>query len=114
MADHCVLQAQLGYSLGTTTFTKTQLQPIQTIIDQAYKPKIGLNRKFPTKVLQGPPEFNGLSTIPLITTQGYKQTQLLIGSLHNGDDTGKLARASLEYEQQESGYLTPILDKTPP
>ena len=42
MAYHGVLQAQLGYSLGTTTFTTRQLKPIQTIIDQAYKPKIGL------------------------------------------------------------------------
>ena len=79
MAYHGVLQAQLGHSLGTTTFTKLQLKPIQSIIDQASKPKIGLNRKFPMEVLQGLPEFNGLSTIPLITTQGYKQTQLLIG-----------------------------------
>ena len=55
MAHHGVLRAQLGYSLGTTTFTKLQLKPIQTIIDQVYKPKIGLNRKFPTEFLQGPP-----------------------------------------------------------
>ena len=112
MAYHGVLQAQLGYSLGTTTFTKQQLQPIQTIIDQAYKPKIGLNRKFPTEVLQGPPEFNGLSTIPLITTQGFKQTQLLIGSLRNDDDTGKLTSATLQYEQIDSGLTTPILQTT--
>ena len=89
VAYHSVLKVQLGYSMGTTTFTKQQLKPIQTVIDQAYKPKTRLNKKFPTEVLQGPSEFNGLSTIPLIITQGYKQTQLLIGSLRNGDDTGK-------------------------
>ena len=112
MACHRVLQAQLGYSLGTTTFTKLQLKPIQSIIYKAYKPKIRLNRKFPTKVLQGPPEFNGLSTIPLITTQGFKQTQLLIVSLRNDDDTGKLASATLKFEQIDSGLTTPILKKT--
>ena len=71
-----------------------------------------LNRKFPTEVLQGPPEFNGLSTIPLITTQGFKQSQLLIGSLRNDDDTGKLASATLKFEQIDSGLTTPILKKT--
>ena len=30
-----ILQSQLGYSLGVSTFNKTQLRPIQTIIDQA-------------------------------------------------------------------------------
>ena len=109
MAYHGVLQAQLGYSLGTTTFTTQQLKPIQTITDQAYKPKIGLNRNFPTAVLQGPLEYNGLSTTPLITTQGFKHTQLLIGSLRNEDDTGNLTNATLQYEQLKSGLTTPIL-----
>ena len=81
---HGVLQVQLGYSPGTNIFTKIQLQPIQTIIDQAYKPKIGLNRNIPTTVLQGPLEFNGISTISLIITQDYKQTQPLVVFLLGG------------------------------
>ena len=106
-----VLQAQLRYSPVTTTFIKTQLQPIQTIIDQAYKPETGLNKKFPTEVFQGPQEFNRLSTIPLITTRGYKQTQLLIGSLQNDNDTEKLTTTTLQYKQLDSGQTTPILGK---
>ena len=108
---HGVLQVQLGYSPGTNIFTKIQLQPIQTIIDQAYKPKIGLNRNIPTTVLQGPLEFNGISTISLIITKGYKKTQLLISLLQNEEDTGKLASTTLQYEQLDSGLTTPILAK---
>ena len=71
-----------------------------------------MDRKFQTEVLQGPPEFNDLSTIPLITTQGFKQSQLLIGSLRNDDDTGKLASSTLKFEQIDSGLTTSILMKT--
>ena len=50
-----------------------------------------------------------LAQPPLYTIQGSKQLQLLIGTIRNQDDTGDLARAPLEFEQQESGYITPIL-----
>ena len=49
-----ILQAQLGYFIWVAIFNKTQLKPIQTIIDQAYKLKIGLNLNFPTALLKGP------------------------------------------------------------
>ena len=71
-------------------------------------PKVGLNRNFPTAVFQGPAEFGGLAHPPFYTLQGYKQIQLLMGTIRNEDDTGKLIKASLAYEQQESGYVTPI------
>jgi len=76
-----------------------------------YWPKIGLNRNFPNAVVQGPTQYCGLAQPPFYTIQGSKQLQLIIGTIRNEDDTGDLARASLELEQQELGYITPLLSK---
>ena len=46
--------------------------------------------------------------------QGFKQIQLLIGSLRNRDEAGDLILATLQYEQMESGYTTPLLSKNTP
>ena len=62
-------------------------------------------------MFQDLPEYNGLSNIPLITTQGFKQTQCIIGIVQNKDDTGKLALGILQYKQIESGLTTIILEK---
>ena len=72
-------------------------------------PKVGLNRNFPTAVFQGSAEYGGLAHPPLYTLKGYKQIQLLMGTIRKEDGTGKMMKASLAYEQQESGYVTPIL-----
>ena len=80
-------------------------------MDVAYRPKIGLNQNFPNTVVQGPPQYCGLAQPPFYTIQESKQLQLLIGIIRNEDHTGDLARASLELEQQESGYITPIQHK---
>ena len=90
------------------------MRKIQRALDVVYRPKIGLNRNFPNAVVQAPSLYCGLSKPPLYTIQGHKQLQLLLGTIRNQDDTGDLARASLEYEQQESGYIMPILDKNTP
>ena len=78
-------------------------------MDVAYRPKIGLNRKFPNAVVHGPPIYCGLPHPPFCTQQGYKQLQLLTGTTRNRDDTGDLEKVSLKYEQQESGYISPLL-----
>ena len=63
--------------------------------------KVVLNRNFPTAVFQGPVEYGGLAHLLLYTQQGYKQIQLLVGTIRNEDDTGKLIKAFLAYEQQK-------------
>ena len=80
-------------------------------MDVAYRPKIGLNRNFPNAVVQGSTQYCGLAQPTFYTIHGSKQLQLLIGTIRKKDDTGDLACAPLELEQQESGYITPILSK---
>ena len=100
MAYHGVIQAKIGYALPVTTFAEPELRKIQRALDIACRPNIGLNRNFPNAVVQGPTLYCGLAQPLLYTLQGHKQLQLLIGTIRNQDETGDLARASLEYEQQ--------------
>ena len=72
MAYHGILQTKIGYALAVTTFTKKQLRKIQRAADVVYKPKIGLNRNFPSAVLQGQTDFCGLAHPPFYTQQGFK------------------------------------------
>ena len=99
MAYHSVLQAKIWYALAVTTFTKPQLRKIQRTSDVAYRPKIRLNKNFPNVVVQGPPQYCGLTQPPFYIIKGSKQLQLLISTIRNKDDTGDLTRASLELEQ---------------
>jgi len=46
--------------------------------------------------------------------QGYKQPQLLLGTIRNRDDTGNHTKVSLEYEEQKSGYIVPLLSRKAP
>ena len=65
MVYFSILHAKVGYALGVSTFTESDLAPLQWKADSAYKPKIGLNRNFPAAVFHGPLEFGGLETIYL-------------------------------------------------
>ena len=53
MAYHGILQTKIGYALAVTTLIEKELKKIQYAADIVYKPKIGLNRNFPSAVLQG-------------------------------------------------------------
>ena len=109
MAYFGILHAKVGYAMGVSTFSESDLAPLQWSSDSAHKPKIGLNRNFPPEVFHGPSDYGGLGNIPLYAMQGFKQIQLLIGSVRNQDEASKLILASLQYEQMESGYITPLL-----
>ena len=109
MAYFGILHAKVGYAMGVSTFSESDLAPLQWSADSAYKPKIGLNRNFPPEVFHGPSDYGGLGNISLYSMQGFKQIQLLIGSVRNQDEASKLILASLQYEQMESGYITPLL-----
>ena len=72
-----------------------------------------LNRNFPHAVYRGTPCYGGLGIVSLTTHQAYKQIQLLIGSIRNGDSGGDLALKSLEYLQLEAGTSNSVLSPTP-
>ena len=67
-----ILHAKVGYAMGVSTFTESDLSPLQWKVDSVYKPKIGLNRNFPSDVFHGPSDYGGLGNISLYTMQGYK------------------------------------------
>lgn len=88
MAYHQVLLAMVTYPMAVTTMTAKDMTDMQVVMDRTYKTKMHLNRHFPNEVYRGSERYGGLSIAPLITHQGYKQIQLLIGSLRNGDSGG--------------------------
>ena len=73
---------------------------------------VGLKQNFLAAVFQDSSDYKEISTISLITTQGFKQTQLLIGSLQNKDNIGKLALGTLQYKQLKSRLTISILENT--
>ena len=58
--------------MGVSTFTESDLSLLQWKSDSVYKPKIGLNRKFPSEVSHGPSDYGVLGNISLYTMQDYK------------------------------------------
>ena len=65
MAYFGILHAKVGYAMGVSTFSESDLAPLQWKADSAYKPKIGLNRNFPPEVFHGPSDYGGLGNISL-------------------------------------------------
>ena len=96
MAYHRILLPMITYPLAVTTFTKKDTKQMQTLTDKTYKTQMKLNRNFPQAVYRGTPRYGGLGVVPITTHQAYKQIQLLIGSIKNGDSGGDLAQQSLE------------------
>ena len=96
--------------MAVTIITENEFQPMQTLLDKTYKNNMGLNRHFPNAVYRGTPRYGGLAVAPLSTHQGYKQIQLLIGSVRNGDSGGDMVTQSQEYLQLEAGTPISILN----
>ena len=106
---HNVLIPQLTYMAPSTTFSPTDLQPLQSHIDAVYLPSVGLNRHFPHAVLNGPARYGGVQHIKLEDRQGMAQVRLMIGSIQKMGETAPLIKGSLEYLQLNAGVGTPIL-----
>ena len=85
-----VLIPQLAYTLPTTTITPKELKKLQTIVDQVYLPRIGINRHFPQEMLLGPALYGGLEYITFADRQGIAHINLHIGVLQNGGDEADL------------------------
>ena len=112
MAYHRILLPNITYPLEVTTFTKKDTKQMQTLTDKTYKTQMKLNRNFPQAVYRGTPRYGGLGMVPITTHQAYKQMQLLIGCIRNGDSGGDLAQQSLEYLQLEAGTSKSVLHPT--
>ena len=102
----------ITYPLGTFTLTKPQLKKLHSIVEQAYLPKGGLNRKFPKAVLREPTEYGRHGDLSLHTRKGHKQLQLMIGHIRNRDEQGDMLRMEIEALQMLAGIENPIMDES--
>ena len=71
----------IAYPLGASTLTERQLRKLYLIVEQAYLPKGGLNRKFLEVILRGPTLYGGHRDPGLYMRKGHNQIQLLIGHI---------------------------------
>ena len=101
----------IAYSLGVTTLPENKLNKLQLMAEEAYLPKIGMNRKFPKRVLRGPQEYGGMGDPSYYTIQGYKQLQLLIGHVRDNDEVGTMIRQEIELLQITAGVSKPIMHR---
>ena len=70
--------ASMGYTLPVTSFTKTELEKIQTAPVKALKGPLGFNRSMPNAVIYGPSHRCGAGLKHLYSVQGTRQTLLLL------------------------------------
>ena len=97
--------------MTSTTFTYKQIQNLQIKADKYYISKLGFSSKFPRVILRASHKYGGFKQSTLLMTQIYKQLQMLLGSLRDKNETGKLLESSLAYTQLEAGITTPILSQ---
>ena len=102
----------IAYPLGASTLTERQLRKLHSIVEQAYLPKGGLNRKFPKAVLRGPMLYGGHGDSGLYTRKGHNKIQLLIGHKRNRDEQGDMLRMEVEALQILAGTEAPIMEES--
>ena len=102
----------ISYPLGASTLTARQLRKLHSIVEQAYLPKGGLNRKFPKAILRGPTLYGGHGDPGLYTRKGYNQVQLMLGHIRNNDEQGDMIRLEVEALQMLAGTEDPIMEES--
>jgi hypothetical protein len=99
----------VGYSLGVTAMSKSQLRSIQSMATQSFLAKMGLNRNYPRAVTFGPPEYGGLAFPDLYVEQGVQQIRTVMEHIYHSTEAGKLIQICLQSLQAEAGSAVRLL-----
>jgi ribonuclease HI len=90
---------QITYPFGLTRFNKKQLKQISIAIDNAFFPKLGLNRKTPRVIATAPEEFGGLSYPSMETIQDQKGITLFLRQLQWNQEIAQDLRILISHAQ---------------
>ncbi len=101
----------VGYSLGMTTMSPSQLSKIQQTATQSFLAKMGLNRNYPLAVTFGPIEYGGLALPDLSVEQGIQQLQTFMLHMLHQTGPGKLITICLQTLQVEAGTAIILLQE---
>ena len=91
----------ITYPLGASTLSEKQLGKLHLVVEQAYLPKGGLNRKFPKGVLGGPTLYGGQGDPGVYTRKGYNQIQLLSGRIQHTDEQREMLRSVTTFSERK-------------
>ena len=96
----------------TNKFTKVQLGWLNTLIDEAFLPKLGINRKMNRTVLRAPIELGGIALPNVQTIQDQKWIVNVMRQLQLGKEIATDFWILLAQAQLDSGFVHPILEIT--
>lgn len=107
----CVLPA-ISYPLALTRFTAIQLGKLDTVLNDAFLPKLNINRKMSRTVLTAPIELGGIAYPNMETLQDQLGITNVMRQLQLGKEISTDLRILVAQAQLESGLTAPILDDT--
>ena len=100
------------YSFSITRFTKAQLLRISRLVDNAFLPKLGINRKMKRTAVYAPLEYGGINFPSIETIQDQKGIALVMRQLQMGKEIALDLKILIGRAQLESGMIRPIMDDT--
>ena len=99
----------IGYSLSVTSMTDTELQQVQTLMNQVTLNKLGYNRNYPRAAAFAPIQEFGSGLHDIRLEQGLAQIQALLNYIGTGHKVGKLMIISYRTLQIEAGVHFELL-----
>jgi hypothetical protein len=103
---------RITYALCLTRFTKKQLKQLSIAIDNAFLPKLTINRNTPRIILHAPEEFGGISFPSMEIIQDQKGISLFLRQLQWNQEVATDLRIVLSHAQMDSGFVTPLMEST--
>ena len=107
----CTLPS-ITYTFSVTRFTKQQLHRLAVLIDNAFLPKLGINRKMKRIAVYAPVELGGINYPSIESIQDQKGISLFVRELQAGKEIATDLKILLSLAQLESGFVQPILEET--
>jgi hypothetical protein len=102
---------KVTYCFGLMRFNKKQLKKIAIAIDNAFLPRLGINRKMKRIAVYAPLELGGINYPSIETIQDQKGITLLLRQLQWWDkDIALDLRILISQAQLEAGTLERVLD----
>ena len=103
---------KVTYPMAFTQFTQQECKRLNTVIDTAMLPKIGLNQHMPKAVVYGPLHLGGINYPKFETIQVVASITYLVKQLRWNKDMAKDILIILSTTQLVAGLCRPILEDT--
>jgi len=106
------LVPKLSYPLHATSLQEKEARSIDSMIRNAFFPKMRFNRNLPSALAYGPEEFGGMEFPEVYTLQDQLQIPYLLKALRWNKTVANNFLVTLDNIQMASGFVTPILEDT--